>query len=64
MAADNSLKGLTIEIGGDTSNLQTALKGTNSEIANLQHNLRAVETALKLDPGNVTALTQKTAASH
>lgn len=32
----NRIKGITIEIGGDTTKLQTALKGVNSEIKNTQ----------------------------
>lgn len=59
MASSLNLKGLTIEIGGDVSNLQTALKSVNGEITNLQANLRTVESALKLDPSNVDALAQK-----
>ena len=59
MASSLNLKGLTIEIGGDVSNLQTALKSVNGEISNLQANLRTVESALKLDPSNVDALAQK-----
>lgn len=59
MASGLNLKGLTIEIGGDVSNLQTALKDVNGEISNLQANLRTVESALKLDPTNVDALAQK-----
>lgn len=59
MASSLNLKGLTIEIGGDVSNLQTALKSVNGEITNLQANLRTVESALKLDPSNVDALATK-----
>ncbi|MEG1560224.1 MAG: hypothetical protein RR398_05110 [Clostridia bacterium] len=32
----NRLKGITVEIGGDTTKLQTALKGVNGEIKNTQ----------------------------
>ncbi len=59
--ASRDLKGLTIEIGGDTSNLTTALKSVDKELSSLQANLRTVNSALKLDPGNVDALTQKQA---
>lgn len=59
--ASRDLKGLTIEIGGDTSNLTTALKNVDKELSSLQANLRTVNSALKLDPGNVDALTQKQA---
>ena len=33
--AANRIKGITVEIGGDTTKLQTALKGVNSEIKNV-----------------------------
>lgn len=32
----NRIKGITVEIGGDTTKLQTALKGVNTEIRNTQ----------------------------
>ena len=53
------IKGITVEIGGDTTKLQTALKGVNSEIKNTQAQLKDVEKLLKLDPGNTELLTQK-----
>lgn len=53
------IKGITIEIGGDTTKLQTALKGVNTEIRNTQKELKDVEKLLKMDPGNVTLLAQK-----
>lgn len=59
--ATRDLKGLTIEIGGDTSNLTTALRDVDGELSNLQSNLRTVNSALRLDPGNVDALAQKQA---
>ena len=37
--AANRIKGITIEIGGDTTKLQTALKGVNTEIRNTQSQL-------------------------
>ncbi len=55
----NRIKGITVEIGGDTTKLQTALKGVNSEIKNTQSQLKDVEKLLKLDPGNTELLTQK-----
>lgn len=55
----NRIKGITVEIGGDTTKLQTALKGVNSEIKNTQAQLRDVEKLLKLDPGNTDLLAQK-----
>ena len=55
----NNLKGLTIEIGGDTTSLSNALKNVNGDISNLQSNLRTVDSALKLDPSNVEAVAMK-----
>ena len=48
--AGNRIKGITVEIGGDTTKLQTALKGVNTEIRNTQSQLKDVEKLLKLDP--------------
>lgn len=53
------IQGITVEIGGDTTKLTTALKGVNSEIRNTQAQLRDVEKLLKLDPGNTELLSQK-----
>lgn len=53
------IKGITIEIGGDTTGLQTALKGVNSQIRTTQSALKDVERLLKLDPGNTELLSQK-----
>lgn len=53
------IKGITVEIGGDTTKLQTALKGVNSEIKNTQAQLKDVEKLLKLDPGNTELLAQR-----
>ena len=36
----NRIKGLTVEIGGDTTKLQDALKGVDSQIRTTQSNLR------------------------
>ena len=57
--AGNRIKGITVEIGGDTTKLQTALKGVNTEIRNTQSQLRDVEKLLKLDPENTQLLVQK-----
>ena len=46
------IQGITVEIGGDTTKLKTALKGVNTEIRNTQSQLRDVDKLLKLDPGN------------
>ena len=55
----NRIKGITVEIGGDTTKLQTALKGVNTQIKNTQSQLKDVEKLLKLDPGNTELLVQK-----
>lgn len=46
----NRIKGITVEIGGDTTGLDKALKGVNSTIKNTQSQLRDVNRLLKLDP--------------
>lgn len=53
------IKGITIEIGGDTTGLDKALSGTNKEIRNTQSQLKDVERLLKLDPSNTELLKQK-----
>lgn len=55
----NRIKGITVEIGGDTTKLQTALKGVNGQIKNTQSALKDVEKLLKLDPHNTELLSQK-----
>ena len=55
----NKIKGITIEIGGDTTKLDKALSGTNKQIKSTQSELKAVEKALKLDPGNTELIAQK-----
>ena len=55
----NRIQGITVEIGGDTTRLTTALKGVNSEIRNTQSQLKDVEKLLKLDPHNSELLAQK-----
>lgn len=55
----NRIKGITIEIGGDTTKLDKALRTTDVELAKVQKDLRDVERLLKLDPTNVELLAQK-----
>lgn len=55
----NRIKGITVEIGGDVTGLDKALKGVNGRIKDTQAQLRDVEKLLKLDPGNVELLHQK-----
>jgi len=53
------IKGITIEIGGETTKLQASLKGVNSTINSTKAQLRDVEKLLKLDPTNTELLRQK-----
>ena len=53
------IKGITIEIGGDTTKLDKALSGTNKTLRDTQTQLKDVERLLKLDPGNTELLAQK-----
>ncbi|MGI5963675.1 MAG: hypothetical protein ACOX7N_08185 [Lawsonibacter sp.] len=53
------IKGITIEIGGDTTKLDKALAGTNKELVDTQRSLKDVERLLKLDPKNTQLLEQK-----
>lgn len=59
MAGRSRIAGITIEIGGDTTKLQTALKGVNKTINKTQSELRDINKLLKLDPGNTELLRQK-----
>ena len=53
------ISGIAIEIGGDTSKLQSALKGVDKQLRTTQTNLRDVNKLLKLNPGSTELLTQK-----
>ncbi len=53
------VKGITIEIGGDTTGLSKALGGVNKEIKSTQSQLKDVERLLKLDPTNTNLLQQR-----
>ena len=55
----NRIKGITVEIGGDTTKLSKALEGVNKNIKNTQSQLKDVEKLLKLDPKNTELLSQK-----
>ena len=57
--ASTKIRGITIELGADTSGLQKALKGVNTEIKSTQKQLKDVERLLKLDPTNTELLEQK-----
>ena len=53
------IKGITVEIGGDTTKLSKALENVNKNIKNTQSQLKDVEKLLKLDPKNTELLSQK-----
>lgn len=53
------LQGITIEIDGNTTKLNEAIKGLNTTINSANAELRALNNALKLDPKNVELLSQK-----
>lgn len=52
-------KGLTVQLGGDTTGLSKALSSVNKDISNTQKELKQVERLLKLDPTNTKLLEQK-----
>lgn len=54
-----NIKGIKIEIDGDTQPLQKALKSVNQESMNATRELKQIDKALKFDTGNVTLLAQK-----
>lgn len=53
------IKGITVEIGGDTTGLDKALKSVNTSIKTTQSGLKDVNRLLKLDPTNTELLSQK-----
>ena len=55
----NRIKGITIQIGADTTDLTKALRQVNSTIASTQASLKDVNRLLKLDPSNTELLTQR-----
>ena len=57
--ARKQIQGITIEIGGDTTKLQDALKGVEAKLRDTQAALKDTNRLLKLDPGNVELLSQK-----
>lgn len=54
-----NIRGITIEIGGDTSKLGKALADSEKKSRSLQTELRAIQQSLKFNPDNVELLTQK-----
>lgn len=57
--ANGRIKGITIELNGDTTGLTDALKDVNKESSKVTSELREVERALKFDPGNTELIAQK-----
>jgi phage-related minor tail protein len=57
--ASNRIKGITIEIDGNTTKLQDSLKDVNKTIKDTQNQLKDVDKLLKLDPKNIELLAQK-----
>lgn len=55
----NRIKGITVEINGDTTKLSKALESVNKNIRTTQTQLKDVEKLLKLDPSNTELLSQK-----
>ena len=53
------IQGITVEIGGDTTKLSTALSKVNREIRDTQGQLKDVNKLLKLDLGNTELMAQK-----
>ena len=57
--ASTKVRGITIELGADTSGLAKALKNVNSEIGKTERELKDVDKLLKLDPHNTELMEQK-----
>ena len=57
--ANNKIKGLTVEIGGDTTKLGKALEGVEKQSRDLSSELGEINKLLKFDPGNAELLAQK-----
>ena len=62
--AGGRIKGITIEIGGDATKLDKALKGVDTSLWAIQKDLKAVENQLKIDPSNTELLAQKLSLIH
>lgn len=60
MASSKKVRGLLVEIGGDTTKLQNALKDVDKTTSSLNKELRGINTLLKFDPSNIVLLNQKT----
>ena len=59
MASKSTIKGLTVEIGGDTTKLGQALQNVEDKSISLSGELKQINKLLKMDPGNAELLAQK-----
>lgn len=57
--ASGKIRGITVEIGGDTTKLGKALEGNEKQTRSLQAELKEVERLLKFDPSNTELLEQR-----
>ncbi len=57
--ADSRIKGITIELDGETTGLQKALSDVTKQSVDIQKELKDVDRLLKFDPSNVEAMAQK-----
>lgn len=57
--ASKTIKGLTVEIGGDTTKLGKAIKDAEAKSRSLSKELGDINKLLKMDPGNTDLLAQK-----
>ena len=55
----SKIKGITVEIGGDTTKLSKALEDVNKDLKDTQGDLKRIDKLLKIDPSNVELLEQK-----
>lgn len=57
--ASNRIRGITLEINGNTTKLTDSLKAVDKQLSSTQSELKDVNKLLKLDPSNVELLKQK-----
>ena len=57
--ASKTIKGLTVEIGGDTTKLGKALEDVEKKSRDVSSELGEINKLLKMDPGNTDLLAQK-----
>lgn len=57
--AGNNIRGITLEINGETTRLESSLGSVNRQANDLQQELKEVERALRLDPTNTELLAQQ-----